>query len=189
MNNKYIILRSLLKVDFLLPLQHQKILLQKETVLSLWDTEMNWCNYVDITSCTHVPYRDSYHFAIVKAFMVATNFWRQTSSLWFGVLCYRQWKWSICCSARDSWVAIVGSFVEVLHAERKMFWSRWLQLSTSIISVICCRLPWAFITVSVTVINKEGLGKMRIVNWMFLPSAKLDVKKMMVTQSDDDRTP
>jgi len=40
---------SLLKVDFLLPLQHQKILLQKETVLRLWDTEMNWCNYVDVT--------------------------------------------------------------------------------------------------------------------------------------------
>ena len=27
-----------------------------------------------VTTCTHVRYRDSCHFAIVKAFMVATNF-------------------------------------------------------------------------------------------------------------------
>ena len=34
------------------------------------------------------------------------------------------------------------------------------------------RLPWAFTTVSVTVINKIGLDKMQIVNCMFLPSAE-----------------
>jgi len=31
------------------------------------------CNYVGITSCMHAHYGDSCHFAIVKAFMVATN--------------------------------------------------------------------------------------------------------------------
>ena len=37
--------------------------------------------------------------------------------------------------------------------------------------------------------NKEDLGNMRIVNCMFVPSAKIYVKKIMVTQSDDDHTP
>ena len=51
--------------------------LQLDSVLVL---KFNLCNYVGVTSCTHVHYGDSCHFAIVKAFMVATNFWLQTSS-------------------------------------------------------------------------------------------------------------
>ena len=75
-----------------------------------------------ITSCTHAHCGDSCHFAIVKAFMVATNFWHQNllyGSVW-GVF-YRERKRSICCSARDSWVATVGAFVKVQHAERGWF--------------------------------------------------------------------
>ena len=45
--------------------------LQLDSVLVL---KFNLCNYVGVTSCTHVHYGDSCHFAIVKAFMVATNF-------------------------------------------------------------------------------------------------------------------
>jgi len=44
--------------------------------------------------------------------------------------------------------------------------------------------PLAFTTISVTVIHKVGLDKIRIVNCMFLPSAKFDVRKY-----EDDRTP
>ena len=112
--------------------------------------------------------------------MVATNFWRQTSSLRFSVECIRycEWMQSICYSTRDSWVAIVGDFVEVLRAERRMVWPQWLPLSTSIISISHRRLLWAFTTVSVTVIHKVGLNKIRIVNCMFLPSTKIDVKKI-----------
>ena len=36
--------------------------------------KLNLCNYVGVTSCTHAYYRDSCHFAVMKAFMVATNF-------------------------------------------------------------------------------------------------------------------
>jgi len=39
---------------------------------------------------------------------------------------------------------------------------------------------------SVTVIHKVDLDKIRIVNCMFLPSAKFDVKKMVVTWLEDD---
>jgi len=38
-------------------------------------------------------------------------------------------------------------------------------------------LPGLSICVSVTVIDKVGLDKMRVVNCIFLPSAKFDVKK------------
>jgi len=131
----------------------------------------------------HVPYGDSCHFAIAKAFMVATTFWHQTSSLQFGVGCVlSSWvKRSTYCSTRDSWVETVGAFVEVLRAERRMVQPRWLPLSTSIISVSHHRFPWASTTVSVTAIDKVGLNKMRIVNCMFLPSAKFDVKKWVVS--------
>jgi len=43
--------------------------------------------------------------------------------------------------------------------------------------------------VSVTVIHQVGLDTIRIVNCMFLPSAKFDVKKMLITWSEEDRTP
>ena len=36
----------------------------------------------------------------------------------------------------------VGTFVEVLRAERRMGWPRWLPLSTSIVSISHHRLPW-----------------------------------------------
>jgi len=51
------------------------------------------------------------------------------------------------------------------------------------------RLPWAFTTVSVFVIDKVGLNIMQIVNCTSLPSAKFDIKKMLVTWSDDDCMP
>ena len=144
-----------------------------------------------ITSCTHVHYGDSCHFAIVKAFMVATNFWRQTASLQFRVGCVLlSWaKQNTCCSARDSWVATVGAFVEVQHAERRMVWLQWLPLSTPIVSVSHHGLTWAFNTFSVTVIDKAGRDKMWIVNCIFLLSATFDIQKMLVTWSDDDCMP
>ena len=96
-------------------------------------------------------------------------------SIWYCIgQCRDNWS-----RARDSWVAIVGGCVEVLRAERRMVWPRWLPLSTSIISTSLCRLLLAFTAVSVTVIHKVGLDKLWIVNCMFLPSAKFDVKKCL----------
>jgi len=40
-------------------------------------------------------------------------------------------------------------------------------------------LLWAFIIISVTVIDKVGLDTIRIVNCTFLPSAKIDIKKCL----------
>jgi len=48
--------------------------LEVSVELRLRDTKINYCNYVGVTSCMHVHYGDSCHFAIVKAFMVAMNF-------------------------------------------------------------------------------------------------------------------
>ena len=53
-------------------------------------------------------------------------------------------------------------------------------VTSTIVSVSHHKLPWAFTMVSVTVINKVGIDKMQIVNCMFVPTAKCDVK-MLVT--------
>ena len=142
-----------------------------------------------VTSCTHAHYGDSCNFAVVKGLWWLLIF--DVKRLLCGsVFCYREWKRSICCSASDSWVAIVGGFVEVLRAERRMVWPRWLPLSTSIVSIYHRRLLLAFNTVSVTVIHKAGLDKLRIVNCMFLATiCKIWRQKMLVTWSEDDRTP
>ena len=47
--------------------------------------------------------------------------------------CYREWKQSTCCSARESWVATVSAFVEVVHAEKGMIQLWWVPILTSII--------------------------------------------------------
>jgi len=81
----------------------------------------------------------------------------------------------------------VGALVEVLCAERRTVWPWWLPLSTSIVSVSHRRLPWAFTKVSVTVIDKVGLDKIRTVLYV-LTIRKIWLQKMLVTWLDDDRT-
>ena len=51
--------------------------------------------------------------------------------------------------------------------------------SIDIVSISHRRIPRAFTTVSVTVIDEVGFDKMRIVNCMFLHSEKFDIKKCL----------
>jgi len=53
--------------------------------LRLWDTKIKFVQLCGVTSCTHEHYEDSCHFAILEAFMVATNF--LTSNVFSTVRC------------------------------------------------------------------------------------------------------
>ena len=110
--------------------------------------------------------------------MVVTNSWCQKSQQFsVGVYCYHEWKRSNWwCSARESWVARVGT----------CFWSstcmlkegsHWISLLNSIVFVSHHKLPWAFTMVSVTAIDKSVFDfKCNLCTEFFLLIAEFGIK-------------